>query len=58
MSLLPSGGNARGGRVLRSARRVRGSTLAAKDLAGSLPQIGTLVISPDMLAPLLAKLAS
>jgi hypothetical protein len=32
--------------------------LAAKDLAGSLPQIGTLVISPDMLASLLAKLAS
>ena len=28
------------------------------DLAGSLPQIGTLVISPDMLASLLAKLAS
>jgi hypothetical protein len=32
--------------------------LAAKDLAGRLPQIGTLVISPDMLASLLAKLAS
>ena len=32
--------------------------LAAKDLAGSLPQIGTLVLSPDMLASLLAKLAS
>jgi regulator of protease activity HflC (stomatin/prohibitin superfamily) len=32
--------------------------LAAKDLAGSLPQIGTLVISPDMLASLLAKLGS
>jgi regulator of protease activity HflC (stomatin/prohibitin superfamily) len=32
--------------------------LAAKDLAGSLPQIGTLVLSPDMLAPLLAKLSA
>lgn len=32
--------------------------LAAKQLAGSLPQIGTLVLAPDMLAPLLAKLAS
>jgi len=32
--------------------------LAAKDLAGKVPQIGTLVISPDMLASLLAKLAS
>jgi regulator of protease activity HflC (stomatin/prohibitin superfamily) len=32
--------------------------LAAKDLAGSLPQIGTLVLAPDLLAPLLAKLAA
>jgi regulator of protease activity HflC (stomatin/prohibitin superfamily) len=32
--------------------------LAGKDLAGSLPQIGTLVLAPDLLAPLLAKLAA
>jgi regulator of protease activity HflC (stomatin/prohibitin superfamily) len=32
--------------------------MAAKDLAGSLPQIGTLVLSPDMVAPLLARLAA
>jgi regulator of protease activity HflC (stomatin/prohibitin superfamily) len=31
--------------------------LAAKDLAGSLPQIGTLVLAPDTVASLLAKLA-
>lgn len=31
--------------------------MAAKDLAGSLPQIGTLVLAPDMLAPLLSRLA-
>ncbi|HKR69860.1 MAG TPA: SPFH domain-containing protein [Streptosporangiaceae bacterium] len=30
--------------------------LAAKDLAGSLPQIGSLVIAPELLTPLLAKL--
>lgn len=29
--------------------------LAAKDLAGNLPDIGTLVIAPDMLIPLMAK---
>ena len=29
--------------------------LAAKDLAGSLPQIGSLVLAPDLLAPLLAR---
>ena len=32
--------------------------LAAKDLAGSLPQISTLVLAPDLLAPLLSKLAA
>jgi regulator of protease activity HflC (stomatin/prohibitin superfamily) len=32
--------------------------LAAKDLAGSLPQIGTLVLAPDLLAPLLARLGT
>jgi regulator of protease activity HflC (stomatin/prohibitin superfamily) len=32
--------------------------LAAKDLAGSLPQIGTLVLAPDVVAPLLARLAA
>ena len=32
--------------------------LAAKDLAGSLPQIGTLVLAPDLLAPLLSNLAA
>ena len=32
--------------------------LAAKDLAASLPQIGTLVLTPDLLAPLLAKLTA
>jgi regulator of protease activity HflC (stomatin/prohibitin superfamily) len=31
--------------------------LAAKDLAGKLPPIGSLVITPDLLAPLLAKLS-
>jgi regulator of protease activity HflC (stomatin/prohibitin superfamily) len=30
--------------------------LAAKDLAGSLPQIGSLVLAPELLTPLLAKL--
>jgi regulator of protease activity HflC (stomatin/prohibitin superfamily) len=30
--------------------------LAAKDLAASLPRIGSLVLAPDLLAPLLAKL--
>jgi regulator of protease activity HflC (stomatin/prohibitin superfamily) len=30
--------------------------LAAKDLAGNLPQIGSLVLSPDLLAPVLAGL--
>lgn len=29
--------------------------LAVKDLAGNLPDVGTLVISPDMITPLLAK---
>src|SRR5215471_4275517 len=32
--------------------------IAAKDLAGSLPQIGTLVLTPDLLASLLARLAA
>ena len=32
--------------------------LAAKDLAGSLPQIGSLVLTPDLLAPLLARLGA
>lgn len=32
--------------------------LAAKDLAGSLPQVGSLVLAPDLLAPLLAKLTA
>jgi regulator of protease activity HflC (stomatin/prohibitin superfamily) len=31
--------------------------LAAKDLAGSLPRIGTLVLAPDLLTPLLSHLA-
>lgn len=31
--------------------------LAARDLAGGLPQIGTLVLAPDTLATLLARLA-
>jgi hypothetical protein len=32
--------------------------LAAKDLAGSLPQIGTLVLTPDLLASLLARMST
>jgi len=32
--------------------------LAAMDLAGNLPQVGTLVLSPDLLTPLLSKLAA
>ena len=32
--------------------------LAAKDLAGGLPQIGTLVLAPDLLTSLLSRLAS
>ena len=28
------------------------------DLAGGLPQIGTLVLAPDLLTPLLAKLTA
>lgn len=32
--------------------------LAAKDVAGSLPQIGTLVLTPDLLASLLARMSS
>jgi regulator of protease activity HflC (stomatin/prohibitin superfamily) len=32
--------------------------LAAKDLAGGLPQIGSLVLAPELLTPLLAKLAA
>ncbi len=32
--------------------------LAAMDLAGGLPQIGTLVLAPDLLTPLLAKLTA
>ncbi|HVQ94605.1 MAG TPA: SPFH domain-containing protein [Mycobacteriales bacterium] len=32
--------------------------LAAQQLAGNLPQIGNLVLSPDLLTPLLARLAS
>ncbi len=31
-------------------------TLAAKDFAGNLPDVGTLVIAPEMITPLLAKL--
>ncbi|MCB1027991.1 MAG: SPFH domain-containing protein [Microthrixaceae bacterium] len=31
--------------------------LAVKDLAGNLPDIGNLTITPDLLAPILAKLA-
>ncbi len=30
--------------------------LAVKELAGSLPQIGTLALTPDLLTPLLARL--
>lgn len=33
-------------------------SLAAKDLAGSLPRIGTLVLTPDLLASLLARLGA
>ena len=39
---------------------VPGETLigiAARELAGSLPQIGNLVLSPDLLSPVLARLA-
>jgi hypothetical protein len=32
--------------------------LAAKDLAGRLPQIGTLVLAPDLLASLMSRLTS
>jgi regulator of protease activity HflC (stomatin/prohibitin superfamily) len=32
--------------------------LAARDLAASLPQIGSLVLTPDLLAPLLARLGA
>jgi regulator of protease activity HflC (stomatin/prohibitin superfamily) len=32
--------------------------LAAKDLAGGLPQIGSLVLAPELLTPLLAKLTA
>jgi regulator of protease activity HflC (stomatin/prohibitin superfamily) len=32
--------------------------LAAKDLAAGLPQIGSLVLAPELLTPLLAKLAA
>jgi uncharacterized membrane protein YqiK len=32
--------------------------LAAKDLAGGLPQIGTLVLAPDLLSSLMSRLAS
>jgi regulator of protease activity HflC (stomatin/prohibitin superfamily) len=32
--------------------------LAAKDLAGNLPQIGTLVVAPDLITPLLAARAA
>jgi regulator of protease activity HflC (stomatin/prohibitin superfamily) len=32
--------------------------LAAKDLAGNLPQIGALVLAPELLTPLLSKLAA
>src|SRR5215831_5771892 len=32
--------------------------LAAKDLAASLPQIGTLVLAPDLLTPLLSRLTA
>jgi regulator of protease activity HflC (stomatin/prohibitin superfamily) len=32
--------------------------LAAKDLAGSLPQIGSLVLTPELLTPLLANLST
>jgi len=32
--------------------------LAAKDLAGGLPRIGSLVVTPDLLAPLLAKIST
>jgi len=32
--------------------------LAAKDLAGGLPQIGTLVLAPDLLTSLMSRLAS
>jgi regulator of protease activity HflC (stomatin/prohibitin superfamily) len=32
--------------------------LAAMDLAGGLPQIGTLVLAPDLLTPLLARLTA
>jgi len=42
-------------------RDLTGATLlglAAKELAGSLPAIGSLVLSPDLLTPLLARLAN
>jgi regulator of protease activity HflC (stomatin/prohibitin superfamily) len=32
--------------------------LAARELAGNLPQIGTLVLTPDLLAPLLSRLTA
>jgi regulator of protease activity HflC (stomatin/prohibitin superfamily) len=32
--------------------------LAAKDLAGGLPQIGSLVLAPELITPLLARLAA
>jgi hypothetical protein len=32
--------------------------LAAKDLAGSLPRIGTLVLAPDTLTSLIARLTA
>jgi hypothetical protein len=31
--------------------------MAAKELAGHLPEIGSITITPDMLAPVLRKLA-
>jgi SPFH domain / Band 7 family len=47
-------------RVAAYSGLAQGSLLAfaAKDLAGSLPQIGSLVLAPELLTPLLAKLTA
>ncbi len=44
----------------RTAGLSQGALLALglQELAGKLPQIGSLVLSPDLLAPVLAKLGA
>ena len=47
-------------RLFQAVAAVQGATLlalAAKELAGNLPEIGSITLTPDLIQPILQRLA-